>query len=145
RHLRVVLVDDDLARRDRYTETWTDIFHLADIEVALEYIDDADEVDRKLMERPHVVVMDNVFEREENGKRREVDNVGVELICKRKPKHQDTVFVLYSQNSFSIDQLGIRFPNPDLIVTKTHMARENYRRYIGMRIAELVRRLPFEN
>lgn len=140
--LRVMLFDD-ADDADVFRRVWEAILGETRFgaEVRLVRYTDVTDVEMEqllLKERPHIVVLDNVVEKAEPERK----NYGVELIQRFKDKHQDTLFILYTGKSFSIDQLGARRPNPDFLVTKTYLDESGYKKYLGINIDAAVRRAP---
>jgi len=140
RTFNVLLVEDDLVRKDRFLELWTAAFESAGVDAKIDYRSSFATIETDLKARPHIAIFDNVFT--ENGL--ESDNLGVEQIAKYKGTHSDTVFALYSGATFSIDQLGVRQPNPDLLITKTYMASQPYQKFLGESLADRVARMPLD-
>ncbi len=140
RDLRAVLVDDDAQRAPAFRATWkgilTQIFAHADVAL----VNDVDATDEILKGRPHIVILDNVFP--DQKRRREVPNRGLDFIVSHKVLYPDTLFILYTGNTFQVDALGNKFPNPDLIVTKTSLANVAYQTYIAKCISEKLQRIP---
>lgn len=145
RRFRVLLVEDDRVRRGRFVAVWKGAFGAAGVDVDIQVEENFDDIDSLLKKRPHVAIFDNVFEIGGDGSGKARDNLGIEQISRLKPHHTDTVFALYSLATFSIDQLGVRIPNPDMLVTKTHLSNIEYQHYLGKTLASRVQRLPFRN
>jgi hypothetical protein len=139
RALQLLLVEDDRERKDRYIEYLKRAFSKAEASVTIDFRESFDNIEDRLKQRPHIAIFDNVFVSDG----REQDNVGIANISKYKPTHRDTVFALYTERTFVIDQLGVRLPNPDLLLTKTYMSNANYQDYLGNALAMAVHRFPF--
>ncbi|QOZ36461.1 phosphotransferase [Bradyrhizobium sp. CCBAU 53421] len=145
RHFRVLLVEDDRDRKNRFVAVWKAAFAAAGVEIDIQVEENFDDVASHLKKRPHIAIFDNVFEVPGGGPGKARDNLGIEQISRLKPDHTDTVFALYSLATFSIDQLGVRIPNPDMLITKTHLSNIEYQHYLGKTLASRVQRLPFKN
>ena len=141
--LRVAIVDDEQQRHKALKDRWLDVFLNAGLSVDIHTYDDfAASVDI-LGERPHICIVDNVLETIDGNRKREVDNRGIDFIASNKQLHQDTFFILSTKESFSIDVLGNKLPNPDLIVPKTPLSSAHYRKALGEILSKRVSRTVF--
>lgn len=139
----VLLIDDEHNRLAALKEFWTDVFKSAGLEVKITTSASFNIEPHVLAERPHFIIVDNVLAETVNGKRREVENRGIDFIAEHKPKHDDSVFILSTKATFSIDVLGHKVPNPDLIVPKTALPSKKYRATLAQLIRSRLRRAPF--
>ncbi|CTQ63402.1 phosphotransferase [Roseibium album] len=140
--LRAVYFDDEVNVsgnwRDIWEETLGRISEKSDVVLTSKF--DAEEIEKH---KPHIVIVDNVVS--EDIYHENVD-VGANFIAKYKDKYPEIVFILFTQASFSIKTLGNIYPNPDILIPKTHILNEKYReKYIAPRIKQLLKRMPIEN
>lgn len=145
KRLRVSIVDDEQKRHKALKERWLDVFSRASLSVEISAYDDFSAVEEILGNRPHACIVDNVVEVTTGNRTREIDNRGIDFIAENKNEHQDTFFILSTKESFSIDVLGNKLPNPDLIVPKTLLASEHYRKALGEVISRKLSRAAFTN
>ncbi|QIO61581.1 phosphotransferase [Rhizobium leguminosarum] len=145
RKFRVLLIEDDRERRARFISVWKAAFSAANVEVDIQFEENFENIDELMKKRPHVAIFDNVFEETSVTRGKARDNLGIEQLSRLKPYHTDTVFALYTEATFSIDQLGVRLPNPDMLITKTHLSNNEYQQYLGRNLSNQVKRLPFGN
>lgn len=137
--LIAVLIDDDRKRNTKLEEIWKGILTDVYSEIDFTVIEDINKVEQIFKHRPHILIVDNVF-CDKDG--REESNVGVDFIKTNKSKYSDILFILCTGATFQVDALGNRFPNPDFIVTKTHLTFQPYQTYITSKIKELLKRMP---
>lgn len=138
----VLYFDDDLHERGKYQKYWQDVFSFAGIEAQVVFEPDWRKLSDHLLERPEIVVVDNhALLPDEAGRVGEMNNAGLVFISRCKEDYPDVLFVLYSGEGFSLNRLGTHTPNPDLLVTKTYLNHEVYRRYLGGVIRSRVFRL----
>lgn len=136
--LEAVLIDDDGDEARAFRPIWEDILRSVWLDVNLAIQENFDDLTIFERLRPHVAIIDNVL----LTNRGEVENRGLQLIADLKRENPDTLFVLFTNKSFTIDSLGYRFPNPDLIVTKTPLPNKKYKAEISAQIADRISRLP---
>ena len=137
--LEAVLFEDDRDDARFYKPIWERILRHVWPEVRVQVQDGFDDLSVFQLQRPHVVIVDNVLQTDEGG---DADNRGLQLISDLKPEHEDTVFILFTRESFTIESLGYRTPNPDIIVTKTPLPNNDYEQNIASQIASRLSRLP---
>ena len=140
RELLAVLVDDDVNRATNFRDVWSNI--LADVypKVHVAVVNDIEATDDILKGRPHIVIIDNVFPDKKT--RREVPNRGLDFVVRHKQSYPDCLFLLYTGKGFQVDALGNKFPNPDILVTKTSLANVAYQQYIAKTILTRLNRYP---
>ena len=136
--LNAVLIDDDDSRIDNFKIFWEDILSEVYDSYDVKTFNNVEDPDKIFKDRPHVVIVDNVFVVE--GK--ENSNIGLKFIKDNKEKYSDIVFVLFTGNSFQVDSLGMRFPNPDILVSKGSLPNDNYRKYISYELSRALKRIP---
>jgi len=134
----VHFVDDDADDED-LKELWTRIAERIWADVRIDRQKEFDDL-AFTNDRPHLIVVDNVLVR--NNK--EYDNKGVELISRNRKKFPDSIFILFTGNTFAIDSLGYYLPNPDILVTKTQFPDEEYEGELCRRISRILKRLPIK-
>jgi hypothetical protein len=132
--IEVVLCDDEKAQHASLRESLSGIFAGAGFAPNFTILDSVETLDQVLKRRPHIVVMDNVFGNEEN--------LGVSSISIAKSQYPELPFILMTGATFSVAQLGIRLPNPDFIITKSHLKSERYQMYLALQMAPLIKRYP---
>lgn len=98
-----------------------------------------------LPQRPHLIILDNVIDRIGiSGQPESLKNEGARFIEEHKGDHPDSVFILYTDKTFHVDQLGARIPNPDMIVSKAYLAEKRYQDYIAAQLKARLNRAPIE-
>ncbi len=136
--LQALLIDDDQNNADAFKPIWERILRKVWEPVTINIQTSFDDETYILEHRPHIVIFDNVSI--ENG--REVENKGVQRISELKKAYPDILFILFTSRTFSIDSLGYRLPNPDIIATKTPLPNDKYEEELAAQISRLVTRLP---
>ncbi|WP_171132540.1 phosphotransferase [Ruegeria sp. HKCCA5014] len=139
--LEAVLIEDDREDAKFYKPIWQRILEKVWPEVRLNVQENFDDVSSFVDNRPHVAIVDNVLQTDKG----ERDNQGLALISQLKSEHEDTLFILFTRESFTIESLGYRTPNPDVIVTKTPLPNEDYENSIASQISERISRLPIRS
>jgi hypothetical protein len=132
----VALCDDEIPEQTRLRGIFESIFARIGFDARITAYNSLSDLRGALLSRPHYVVVDNVFDRE--------DNAGIQFIAREKQSYPDIVFALMTGVTFNVDQLGFRLPNPDLIGTKSHIVEQRYQDYLGERLAQLSRRYPIQ-
>lgn len=127
--INILIADDQIQHLDRLRDYWKKALGSSP---QYEITHDLKEVENKLNRRPHIVIIDNQFEKSSND--------GAKFIAKHKEYHPDTVFVLMTGQGFDIDQLGQRIPNPDFLVPKPYLLNDKYLKYIGGAIISALNR-----
>lgn len=138
RPLTAFLIDDEVYKRPKLKEIWTAILAPLASTVEVKTFQTVEEAREELHTRPHVAIVDNVYVKETG----EMENEGVGFIADERPSHLDTMFILHTEQTFSVEQLGRRHPNPDMIVTKINSTSESYQDYIRGHIRSFLRRTP---
>ncbi len=137
--LKAIYFDDDSKHLEGYGDVWSNVLKRISEEVELDRRLKMDEVQicKKL---PHIVIVDNVIRAEDGS---EIDNEGASFISRMKKKFPHIIFVLFTQQTFSVKTLAQLFPNPDLIVPKITFRSEEYQEnWIVPRIKEILLRRP---
>jgi hypothetical protein len=124
--LRAILVDHDSKRVADFREVWQMILRKVFPQVDVRVVDDIESARDLMTSRPHLAIMENVFPDESTGQK--VPNRGVDFIVEQKRWYPDCLFILYTGNTFQVDVLGNKYPNPDLIVTKTSLKNLSYQK-----------------
>lgn len=137
--LEAILFEDDKVDARFYKPIWERILKHVWPEVRLQVQEGFDDTSIFETLRPHVVIVDNVLQAEEGS---DSDNRGLQLISELKPDHEDTLFILFTRESFTIESLGYRTPNPDIIVTKTPLPNSDYELNIARQVEVRLNRLP---
>jgi hypothetical protein len=135
-----VLVDDDQSRAQNFHVVWEKILTGVFPRVDLRFVNDIEMTKDILRGRPHILILDNVFPDKKTN--REVTNKGLDFVVAWKDKYPDCIFVLYTGKGFQIDTLGNKFPNPDILVTKTSLPNLKYQGYIRDAILHHLKRYP---
>jgi hypothetical protein len=139
---RVVLIDDEHQRIQALKKHWLSIFSAAEIDAKIIESTTFNIDSSTLFDRPHFIIVDNILEEVVGGRRREIENRGIDFIAEHKSNHQDTVFVLSTKGRFSIDVLAQKFPHPDLIVPKTALSSAEFRKNVATLIRKVAFRTP---
>lgn len=135
--LDVAFCDDDKEDQTQFLP------HIGQIVSAMGYrcdvlpFDDLGNLHGVLKQRPHIVFIDNKFGKDVNH--------GITFIARFKTEYPETLFVLLTGATFDLDQLALRRPNPDLIVTKNYLKVEEYRTYVSGRLGQLLSRYPMQS
>lgn len=136
--LKALLIDDDRVNATSFRPIWerilSKVWDPVNIHIQTNF-DDDNYIDEH---RPHVIIFDNVSI--ENG--RELENKGVQRISTLKLKYPDILFILFTSKTFSIDSLGYRIPNPDIIATKTPLPNDEYEVELARQVSRSISRLP---
>lgn len=142
---RVIIIDDEIKHLKALRNRWEAVFSYAQMPVEIETSHEFELTERQSKDRPHFVIVDNVAELQVGGQTvREIEK-GVDFIAQQKPSFTDSVFILSTAASFSIDVLGQKFPNPDLIVPKTALSNSRYQEHLGHILRRMINRQPFGN
>jgi len=132
--LNIVICDDEKSQQDMLAPIVSEIVRKIGFEPVIALYDEIEKLEPHLNTRPHIVIVDNVFGSE--------NNKGVAFIAKEKVRFPDIVFVLLTGNTFNVEQLGFRLPNPDVIATKAHMPNQKYQSYLAQEIFSHLSRYP---
>jgi Phosphotransferase enzyme family len=144
--LNVSIVDDETKRHPTLKAKWDTIVQLAGFRSNSRCTSDFDNHEGVFSGRPHLVIVDNVLIESSGGSIRttkEKVNRGIDFVAAHKRNYQDTVFILSTAEPFSIEVLGSKFPNPDLVLPKSGLSSTVFQTEIGQTVRRLVRRAPF--
>lgn len=144
--LTVSIVDDETKRHPALKDRWDTIVNLAGYRPKSRCFSDFDDIENIFSGRPHLVIVDNVLIEEPSAKiqtPKERVNRGIDFVAAHKGTYQDSIFILSTAEPFSIEVLGSKFPNPDLVLPKSGLSSEIFQKEVGSTIKQLIRRAPF--
>jgi len=137
--LNVLYIDDEAAPAQAFKEHWESILEQVYSRVNIHLSATYDSAQLRTL-RPHLVIVDNV---QSNSTFEEKENMGAFFIAQNKDDYSDTIFVLFTGQTFSIKTLGSVYPNPDLIIPKNSIKGKKYQtEFLVPTIKRLLRRLP---
>ncbi len=138
--IQICLIDDETDRHETLKSKWNEILESAGLAARIECYSNFEDVAPLKEKRPHLIIVDNVAV-SRGGKER--DNEGMRFISEHKLEFGDSLFILSTNKTYSIEVLGQRFPGPDFIVPKTALSNRSYQAYCGKLLRDSIRRLPF--
>jgi len=120
--LHAIYFDDYQKHLDGYRPIWEAVLKKISSRVRLECLPNIDaSVVRE--RRPHIVIVDNVVRTKSD---EEIDNEGAKFISELKAELPHILFILFTQESFSVRTLAQLYPNPDIIIPKPNFRSTEY-------------------
>ena len=144
--LIVSIVDDETENHSNLKDKWDTIIQFTGYQPESRCISDFDDVEQIFSKRPHLVIVDNVLIKESSKQSQRLEeqvNRGIDFVAAHKKDYQDAVFILSTKESFSIEVLANKFPNPDLLLPKSGLSSKTFQREAGSTIKRLIKRAPF--
>lgn len=143
--IAILYFDDEVSERRANEPSWRTIIESLGFKPDIRFDTSLDSLASELVRRPHIVIVDNVIvSTDAHGRPKEMRNEGARFIEENKAAHPDSFFILYTGKGFAVEQLGVRLPNPDLIVSKDYLIEERYQAYIASQLKARLNRAPIE-